>query len=223
MWLGFPSPARCTPLLHAVFLFTGRSMARDVPADEATALHHLAPGVPRTTQGTRFPSAGTLTWPCPHHCTQGPCKPPTEHLVGHSSEHGYTHNSLGTNRKAMNFPVSPLLWAKQPRRPESLQGSTTEWTGDRRTASLCPSLPKHGLPMWLRGKESACHCRRQQVPTMGEEDPLEKGIATHSSILDWRIPWTEEPGGLQSMGSQRVRHSWATLKYNGHTDTTLWI
>ena len=41
------------------------------------------------------------------------------------------------------------------------------------------------------------------------EDSLEKGMATHSSILAWKIPWTEEPGGLQSMGSQRVRHEWA--------------
>ena len=45
------------------------------------------------------------------------------------------------------------------------------------------------------------------VPSLGGEDPLEKGIATHSSILAWRIPWTEEPGGLQSVGSQRVGHS----------------
>ena len=45
------------------------------------------------------------------------------------------------------------------------------------------------------------------VPSLGREDPLEKGMATHSSILAWRIPWTEEPGGLQSMGSQRVRHN----------------
>ena len=44
------------------------------------------------------------------------------------------------------------------------------------------------------------------VQSLGWEDPLEEGIATHSSILAWRIPWTEEPGGLQSMGSQRVRH-----------------
>ena len=43
-----------------------------------------------------------------------------------------------------------------------------------------------------------------QVRSLGWEDPLEKGMATHSSILAWRIPWTEEPGGLQSMGSQRV-------------------
>ena len=42
------------------------------------------------------------------------------------------------------------------------------------------------------------------IRTQGGEDPLQKGMATHSSILAWRIPWTEEPGGLQSMGSQRV-------------------
>ena len=41
---------------------------------------------------------------------------------------------------------------------------------------------------------------------LGKEDPLEQGMATHSSILAWRIPGTEEPGGLQSMGSQRIRH-----------------
>ena len=46
-----------------------------------------------------------------------------------------------------------------------------------------------------------------QVQSLGQEDPLEKTIATHSSILAWRIPWTEEPGGLQSMGSQRLGHS----------------
>ena len=45
-----------------------------------------------------------------------------------------------------------------------------------------------------------------QVQSLGWEDPLEKGMTTHSSILAWRIPWTEEPGGLQSMGSQRVEH-----------------
>ena len=48
------------------------------------------------------------------------------------------------------------------------------------------------------------------VPSLGQEDSLEKGMATHSSILAWRILWTEEAGGLQSMGSQRVRHDWAT-------------
>ena len=46
-----------------------------------------------------------------------------------------------------------------------------------------------------------------QVRSLGREDSLEKGTATHSSILAWRIPWTEEPGGLQSMGSQRIGHN----------------
>ena len=45
-----------------------------------------------------------------------------------------------------------------------------------------------------------------RVPSLGWEDPLEKGMATHSRFLAWRIPWTGEPGGLQSMGSHRVRH-----------------
>ena len=44
------------------------------------------------------------------------------------------------------------------------------------------------------------------VQSLGWKDPLEKGMATHSNILAWRIPWTEESGGLQFMGSQRVRH-----------------
>ena len=48
------------------------------------------------------------------------------------------------------------------------------------------------------------------VRSLGQEDPLEKEMASHSSIPPWEIPWTEEPGGLQSMGSQRVRHNWLT-------------
>ena len=48
--------------------------------------------------------------------------------------------------------------------------------------------------------------RETQVQSLGQEDTLEKGLATHSSILTWRIHWTEEPGRLQSMGLQRVRH-----------------
>ena len=49
-----------------------------------------------------------------------------------------------------------------------------------------------------------------QVQSLGQEDPLEKGMLTHSSILAWRIPWTEEPGRLQSLGSQRVGHNWTS-------------
>ena len=47
---------------------------------------------------------------------------------------------------------------------------------------------------------------RDEVLTLGREDPLEEGMATHSSLLTWRIPWTEDPGGLESMGSHRIGH-----------------
>ena len=63
------------------------------------------------------------------------------------------------------------------------------------------------------------------VPSLGQEDPLEKEMAILSSIIAWKIPWTEEPGSLQSMGLQRVGHNWATsltylrlyLSILGHT------
>ena len=63
-------------------------------------------------------------------------------------------------------------------------------------ASLVTQSVKNPSAMW-----------EALVRSLGWEDPLEKGMATHSSILAWRIPWTEKPGGLQSMGSQRVRHN----------------
>ena len=53
--------------------------------------------------------------------------------------------------------------------------------------------------------------QEMRFQSLGWEDLLEKGIATHSSILAWRIPWTEEPGGLQSMGLHRVAHNWSDL------------
>ena len=66
-----------------------------------------------------------------------------------------------------------------------------------------------GFPGGASGKEPACQCRRHKtwVSFLDQEDSLEEDIVTHSSILAWRIPWTEEPGGLQSKGSQRVGHN----------------
>ena len=63
-----------------------------------------------------------------------------------------------------------------------------------------------GLPNGASGKEPACQCRRHEmrVQSLRWEDLLEEGMATHPSILAWRISWTEEPGGLQSMELQRV-------------------
>ena len=56
-----------------------------------------------------------------------------------------------------------------------------------------------------------------RVWSLGQEDTLEKEMATHSSILAWKIPWTEESGGLQSMGVQRIGHDWATNTYTIHS------
>ena len=66
-----------------------------------------------------------------------------------------------------------------------------------------------GFPGGADGKASVCDAG-DPVPSLGWEDPLEKEMATHSSTLVWKIPLTEEPGRLQSVGSQRVRHDWAT-------------
>ena len=59
------------------------------------------------------------------------------------------------------------------------------------------------------------------VQSLGQEDPLEKGMTTHTNILAWRIPWTEEPGGLQSMGLQRVGHNLETNTFCETVDEDL--
>ena len=92
---------------------------------------------------------------------------------------------------------------------------------------LLHSRRQEGLAWWLSDKESACNAGNEGdwVRSLGREDPLEKEMAIHSSILAWKIPWTEEPGRLQSLGSQRVWHdlaskppsttTTATTKHNG--------
>ena len=63
-----------------------------------------------------------------------------------------------------------------------------------------------GASLMAQTTENLSEMQETWVRSLGWEDPLEKGMATHSRILAWRIPWTEEPGGLESMGSQRVRY-----------------
>ena len=64
----------------------------------------------------------------------------------------------------------------------------------------------HGASLVAQSVKNLPAVQETQVQSMGWEDPLEKEMATHSSILAWKISWTQEPGGLQSMGSQRVGH-----------------
>ena len=76
--------------------------------------------------------------------------------------------------------------------------------------AVCEALTKH---LAFSKHLSACNTGTQ-VQSLGQEDPLEKGMATHSSILAWQTSWTEEPSGLQFMGPQRVGHNWATNTFH---------
>ena len=98
-------------------------------------------------------------------------------------------------------------------------GSTRLLHAPRNETDYVGSVGPVGLPGGASGKEPSFQCRRHQRhglnPWMGKES-LEEGMAALSSILAWRIPWTEEPGGLQSRGLQRVGHDWSNL---AHTHT----
>ena len=78
----------------------------------------------------------------------------------------------------------------------------------------------NGLPLWLSGKEPTSQCRGRGVGSLSQEDLLEEGMATYFNILAWEITWTEGPGGLQSMGSQRVGHDLATKQQQPPTVKT---
>ena len=72
---------------------------------------------------------------------------------------------------------------------------------------------KHFILCWVPGGsdgKASLYNARDPVGSLGPEDPLEKEMAVYSSTIAWKIPWMEEPGRLQSMGSPRVRHDWAT-------------
>ena len=93
-------------------------------------------------------------------------------------------------------------WPLTP--PEGDSWWTVRHTGPSLVAQMAKSLPS---------------VRETWVQSLGQEDLLEKGMATLSSSLAWKIPWTEEPGEIESMGSQRVRHHWTT---NTHTSEALY-
>ena len=94
-----------------------------------------------------------------------------------------------------------------PHRTTPLEGNACVSSESPLHRGPAPSL--HSVPC-----PAAAGSHRLTLPAMqetwvrllGQEDPLQEGMAAHSSILAWRIPWTEEPGGIQSMGSQRIRH-----------------
>ena len=120
-------------------------------------------------------------------------------LCGHRAELGSNTSPIRSNLQA-NLSLLPRVWCPAP------------FTGPCQVPTrFCLELA------FLGGREPACHCRRRKRcrfdPWIGKI-PLGKEMATRSSILAWKIPWTEEPGGLWSMESQRVRHSWIDLAHS---------
>ena len=120
------------------------------------------------------------------------------------------------------FP--PLHWAFSPKHPSSRSWSSLVLffplpccpAPSRRKSilvtqsiSLSPTLCPSGSG--VKNLPAVQETQDTQVQSLGWEDPLEEGRATHSSSPAWRIPWTKGPGGLQSIGSQRVRHNWDDL------------
>ena len=77
-------------------------------------------------------------------------------------------------------------------------------------------VPYIGIDHKANGHLPMQETQETQVWSLGQEDPLEQGMATHSSIFAWIIPWTEEPGGLQFMGLWGVQHNWVTKHAHMH-------
>ena len=115
--------------------------------------------------------------------------------------HSSFYNPLGWMFSTLSFSLSPfLIWTF---RITNLLSSTLN--------SLVAQMVKH-LPIM----------QETWVRSLGQEDILEKELATHSSTLAWKIPWTEEPGRLHSMGLQRVEHNLVTSLHLGCTQFNIW-
>ena len=108
-----------------------------------------------------------------------------------------TGRLAGARKADSSWHCTPLLLGAWRSPWKGMRGGQV---GDRREpwASTVAQLVENP-PAMLQRQET-------EARSLGQEDPLEEGMATHSSILAWRIPWTEEPGSLQSTGSQRVGH-----------------
>ena len=123
----------------------------------------------------------------------------------------FSYSTLKTSLVAQTVKGLPTMWET---RVQSLGGKDLLKKGMAAHSSILASPSSHPEKGSRKYWASLVAQRLKRLPvtqetrvqSLGGKDPLEKGMATHSSTLAWRIPWTEEPGGLQSMGSQRVRH-----------------
>ena len=101
-----------------------------------------------------------------------------------------------------------IPWKEEPGRLQSMGSQRVwhDWATSLRKVIVCALM---FISVGFPGSSKSAK-QKSQVQSLGGEDPLEEGMAAHSSILALEIPWTQEPGGLQFIGSQRVGHDWAT-------------
>ena len=158
----------------------------------------------------------SFPWPPRQHWSHRAHMHPSIHLRGWASA------SLGKLRQAgggaRRTGLEPALRLPSPAQcPAGRMPGLVCW-GRRRAGlaenhhahePLCPACPSQAA-LVAQVVRNPPTMQETRVPPLGREDPLEKGMAPHSSILAWRVPWTEEPSGLQSPGSQRVGHDRAT-------------
>ena len=153
-------------------------------------------------------------------------------MIKHISKTPFPENKLAQEREIRCTEY--LLWARMrtmhiflfissSKQAYIIKGNCEGWRGS--TACLGPQVIKDRAKIWIQFSlvaqtvKNLPAMQETWVQSLGWDDALEKGMATYSSILAWRIPWTEEPGRPQSMGSQRVGHNWPT---NTITFTVVW-
>ena len=156
-----------------------------------------------------FPGEFTPTWPSPL------ASAPFMHLEGCTQLCGSAGKesacSVGDLGSIPGLERSPGEGKGYPLQYSGLENSMDESMGSQRVRHQLGDF--HFCTVLLVAQTVKClHAMWETwVWSLGGEDPLEQEMAAHSSTLAWKIPWTEEPGRLQAMGSQRVRHDWVTL------------
>ena len=133
---------------------------------------------------------------------------PSTKASGPFHHHSDTHFSKRTRRHFISLEISFQAFFLPP---ETFSDRLIEqWVLS--ASSQLPSISVWQFLFWLVAQmvKRLSIMRETRVQSLGWEDPLEKEMAIHSRTIAWKIPWTEEPGRLQSMGSQRVGHDWAT-------------
>ena len=139
----------------------------------------------------------------------------TNHLQWLYDDHNHSHKIQPSQPNVTLCPIGCMCITEYPKHiyEKPVFNDPIEQT---RNMSFREYIPILELPRWLSGKRIHLPMQETQVPSLGQEDPLQEEMATDSSIFAWEIPWTEEPGGLQSMGhkeSDTAEHAHTAHSY----------